>query len=106
MFYIIQTNINLDNNSKPQDFQSFIYRITKQTWEQFKDYIISNEKFTTKLIRGTIQGYTKPRNCIIEEILINDDFHLEVRLSYGENNHIKANSKYYMITEKQFSNLL
>jgi len=51
-------------------------------------------------------GYTKPHNCIIEEVLINDDIHLEVRLNYGEDNHIKTTSKYYMVTEEQFNNLL
>lgn len=106
MFYIIQTNTSLDGNNKPQDFQSLMYKIRKQTWEEFKEYILSDDDFTEKLIRGTMVGYTKPQNCIIEDILINDDFHLEVNISHGSDNHMKTNVKFYKILENNFKNLL
>ncbi|BAO04723.1 uncharacterized protein CBO05P1_004 [Clostridium botulinum B str. Osaka05] len=105
MFYVIQTNISLNNYKKPQDFQSLMYKISNQTWEEFKEYILSDEDFTEKLIKGTMIGYTKPKNCIIEDILINDDFHLEVNISYRSDNHM-TNVKFYKVSEDDFKNLL
>lgn len=106
MFYVIQTNTSLNGKNEPIDFQSCMYKITKQTWNEFKDYITSNEKFTYKIIQGTMLGGTKPSNCVVEEILINDNFHLEIILSYGRNGELKVNNKYYMVTEESFKNLL
>lgn len=102
MFYVIQTNTHV-NNGQSGDFQNWMYKITKQTWDEFKDYIISDEKFTDKITKGTMTGYTKPRDCVIEEVLINDDFHLEVIIQYGMN---KVSSRYYMVTEENFKGLL
>jgi hypothetical protein len=105
MFYVIQTNTSI-NNGSPVDFQSYMYKITNQTWEEFKQYIMSNEDFTEKIIKGTMMGSTKPSNCIVEKVLINDEIHLEVIKTHGKDNHMKSNSKYYLVEENRFKNLV
>ena len=75
--YIIQTNVSLDENGVSQDFQSRMFGYG-ESWDEFKKYLLSNEPDTEKLVRGTMIGTIKPSNSKIEEILINDDFHLEV----------------------------
>jgi hypothetical protein len=102
--YIIQTNTSLDENNNPRDFQSLMYQINKQTWEEFKEYIISEGQDTEKLISGTMIGSTKPRNAKILKVLINDEYHLEVIISNYAG--MKINSKYFMVTDNQFSNLI
>jgi hypothetical protein len=72
--HIIQTNI-----SKIGDFQSMIYKIAEQTWDEFKDYILSTESFTDKIVYSTMGiATTKPKNIKEVEEIINDDFHLKV----------------------------
>lgn len=74
--YIIQTN------RTKTDFQSYMYEIKNQTWEEFKDYIISNEDFTYKIINTIYDNFeehiciTKRNNIKIDKIIINDDKHL------------------------------
>ncbi|MDD4779114.1 MAG: hypothetical protein PHT02_00725 [Tissierellia bacterium] len=102
--YIIQTNTSLDDNNNPRDFQSVMYKINKQNWDEFKEYILSEEDFTEKVIQGTMIGSTKPKFYKLLEILINDDFHLEIIISkYDES---KMNIKYYMVTDSAFSRLI
>lgn len=104
--YIIQTNTSLNDNYDPRDFQSMMYKISKQTWEEFKEYILSNEEYTEKLVSGTMMRSTKPRNFTIEKVLINDNRHLEVIMRYGFSNQLLVNSKYQMVTDEQFQGLL
>ncbi|NFH01342.1 hypothetical protein FC831_13825 [Clostridium botulinum] len=79
--FIIQTNRN------SQDFQSYMYEIKKQTWEEFKEYILSNEDFTSKIVNFTYDnfdvhiGKTKKEN--INSCRIDDDFHLRVIFNDG-----------------------
>lgn len=90
--YIIQTNRNT------VDFQSCMYEIKSQTWEEFKDYILSNEQFTAKVITTTFSDYpakTKRDNIKVIKALINDDFHLEVIF---EDNQISS----YMKVDNEF----
>lgn len=101
---IIQTNISLNPNAKqPIDFQSRMYYIKKQTWDEFKEYIKSNEPFTSKLVSGTMYGMTKPEGCTIENIIVDDEFHLEVVMTYGKD--IYCNAKYYKVEDKDFERL-
>lgn len=99
--FIIQTNTSLNSGYQPVDFQSLVYQIKNQTWEEFKDYILSEEAYTDKIIHGTMQGITKPRNMEIKEILINTEHHLEVVMEYGQG--LLTNSKYYMVKEDNFN---
>lgn len=103
--YIIQTNTSYNDKSIPIDFQSMMYEITKETWEEFKEYILSDEEYTDKIIKGTMWGSTKPRNCKILDVLINDDHHLEVIISKHLNEELDFvyNSKFYMVTDEQFN---
>lgn len=96
---IIQTNCIIINGIEV-DFQSRILEIKNQNWEEFKDYIISNEPFTCKLVNSTMYGTTKPTNCIIEKLIINDEFHLEVELT---NRNHKTRSKYYLVDDENFN---
>ncbi|NFF75905.1 hypothetical protein FCV38_02630 [Clostridium sporogenes] len=108
MFYVIQTNTSLNNCKEPRDFQSAMYKIGKHTWEEFKEYILSNSgDFTEKSINGTIIGHIKPKNCIIENVLINDDKHLEIIIKYEVNTQLRAtNIKLYKVSEYDFLKLL
>jgi hypothetical protein len=100
MVYIIQTNTSLDNENQPRDFQSMMFKYS--SWEDYKHDLI-NEDVRSSFIIGTMMGNIKPRQCKIETILINDDFHLECIIS----NHImRINIKAYSVKEHQFSNLL
>lgn len=101
--YIIQTNTSIDNEGNYVDFQSMMYKITKQNWNEFKECILSEESHTEKFIQGTMVGYTKPRVFKILKVMINDDFHLEVLISRYDNSTI--NIKYYMVTDEQFRKL-
>jgi hypothetical protein len=103
--YIIQTNTSIIGD-KAIDFQSYMYKISKQTWDEFKEYILSKEDFTEKIVYGTMTGSTKPRNFNVLDVLVEDDFHLEIIANYGRENDMKVNSKYYKVTEEQFSNLI
>lgn len=99
--YIIQTNTMMQVSNP--DFQSRMFKIKTQTWDEFKDYILSTEPFTAKLVNGTMDGLTKPENIKSCEVLINDDFHLEVMIDNGA---FVYSSKYYLVTDEQFTNLL
>jgi hypothetical protein len=98
--YIIQTNRN------DVDFQSYMYQIKKQSWEEFKEYILSNEDFTGKIVEGTMEKpiITKPSSCKISELNINDDKHLKVLI--GLNNGDQMISEYYLVEDDKFKNLL
>ena len=72
--FIIQTNRN------NIDFQSYMYEIKKQNWEEFKEYIVSSEDFTSKIVNSTLSNKpsrTKTDKKVIR-VNINDDHHLEV----------------------------
>ena len=96
--YIIQSNIN------KEDFQSYMYPIKEQTWEEFKEYILSNEDFTDKIINGTMTGSIKPKDCKIEVSNINDEHHLRVNMTRKDGT-IQI-SEYYMVTDDKFQNLI
>jgi hypothetical protein len=101
--YIIQTNTNFVND-KLGDFQSLMYGIDKLTWDEFKEYILSSETINVNLLRGTMKGSIKATNWKVEEILINDDIHLEIIAVYGKYN-FRVNVKYYMVTNEAFKGL-
>lgn len=103
--YIIQTNTSLDKNNHPVDFQSMMYKVYRQqTWSEFKNYIISNKPSISTTVIGTMLGANKPDNSKCIEVLINDDVHLEV--IFQNNNNLKFSSKYVLVTDEQFQNLL
>lgn len=91
--YVIQTNRNII------DFQSCMYEIKNQTWEQFKDYILSNEQFTSKVLTTTLSDYpakTKRDNIKVKKALINDDFHLEVMFEDNQiSSYMKVNNEFF-----------
>jgi hypothetical protein len=94
--YIIQTNISMNNAGVEVDFQSMMYKMPNETWEEFKKYILSDEYEIVNLI-GTMVGSPKAKQRRVIEILINDDFHLEVEFD----RNIK--SKYYLVEDKAFN---
>lgn len=96
--FIIQTNISIDNKGIERDFQSMVYEIKDKTWKEFKEYIL-NDEYETVLIFGTMKGSLKPREIKVNEVLINDHFHLQVRFS----NNIE--SKYYLVKDEEFYDL-
>lgn len=77
--FIIQTNRTIT------DFQSYMYEIKNQTWEEFKEYIISNEDFTSKIVNLIYDnfeshvGRTKSKNAT--KVNINDEKHLQVEFA-------------------------
>lgn len=97
--YIIQTNTLVDDKGIERDFQSMMYQIKEQTWGEFKEYILSNEDFTMKLVNGTMAGTTKPRQSKVTSILINDERHLRVTFNSS------YDAKFYMVTDEEFANL-
>ena len=96
--YIIQTNTSINGNGVEIDFQSMMYKIPNKTWNEFKEYILSDEYETIRII-GTMVGSLKPRLMKVVGVLINDDFHLRVKF----NNY--KESKYYLVTDENFANL-
>lgn len=99
---IIQTNCSIVNGVE-MDFQSRILEVKNQNWEEFKDCIISSEPFTCKLVNSTMYGTTKPTNCIIDKIIINDEFHLEIELI---NENHRTRSKYYLVRDEDFDRFI
>lgn len=97
--YIIQTNILVDDKGIERDFQSRVYQIKEQTWDEFREYILSNEDVTTKLVRGTMAGAIKPRQSRVTSVLINDERHLRVTFNSS------YDAKFYMVTDEEFANL-
>ena len=79
------------------DFQSIVYNIDK-TWEEFKEYIISEEYEVINIV-GTMIVSIKPRLVKVTRILINDDFHLRVIFSNG------IESKFYLVKDENFNRL-
>lgn len=77
--FIIQTNRTIT------DFQSYMYEIKEQTWEEFKEYIISNEDFTSKIVNLIYDnfevhtGRTKSKN--VTRVNISDEKHLQVEFA-------------------------
>lgn len=101
--YIIQTNILIDDKGIERDFQSMMYQIKEQTWDEFKDYILSDGDYTMKIIYGTMTGLPKPRQSKVTSILINDEKHLSVILNLFNSKSYEA--KFYMVTDEQFNDL-
>ena len=97
--YIIQTNTSINGDEVEIDFQSMMYKIPNNTWSEFKEYILSDE-YETIRISGTMVGSLKPRLIKVIDILTNNDFHLRVKF---DNN---TESKYYLVTDENFANLV
>ena len=97
--YIIQTNTLVDDKGIERDFQSRVYQIKEQTWDEFRDYILSNEGFVMKLVNGTMAGAIKPRQSRVTSVLINDERHLRVTFNSS------YDAKFYMVTDEEFANL-
>ena len=94
--YIIQTNTSINNAGIDMDFQSMMYKMPNKTWEEFKEYILSDEYEIVSLV-GTMVGSLKTRQRKVIDILISDDFHLEVEFD----NNMK--SKYYLVEDRAFN---
>lgn len=105
--YIIQTNESLNNSMEVVDFQSISYWSKFQTFDEFKNNIFNAKDEDIEEIRyGTMIGKIKPVNSEIVNVIINDDFHLEVVLKKidGNNKAIFTRSKYYGVkTEENFN---
>jgi hypothetical protein len=101
--YIIQTNTSYNNENKPIDFQSMMYKVTSIDWNEFKEHILTPEQEVIYFIRSTMMGCKRPKYAIIQPV-VNDDFHLEVNIIRYDST--KQNVKYYMVSDEQFNNLL
>ena len=101
--YIIQTNTSI-GNGKPVDFQSLMYQ-TNKTWDEFKEYILNDNAEIEQIQKGTMIGNMKTKDNKVDEILINDDFHLEV---IYKNDRLKwvVNAKYYGVADEIFTRLI
>jgi hypothetical protein len=97
--YIIQTNTTHNDDGIEMDFQSYMYQIKKQTWEEFKDYIVSTEDFTEKILQGTMRGLVKTKYKKPYKVIVNDEFHLRVRFTDN------TESRYYLVEDEQFEYL-
>lgn len=79
--FIIQTNRNY------QDFQSYMYEIKNQTWDEFKEYILNKEDFTAKIVNSIYDNFEfhmgKVKKENINSCRINDEFHLRVIFNDG-----------------------
>lgn len=106
MMYVIQTNTNILINNTMGDFQSLMYKINQQTWEEFKEYILSEKSYAEKIVNGTMIGSAKPTNHKVISVLIDDDYHLEIVTSHGKDNQFVTNSKYYMVNDENFNRLI
>lgn len=77
--FIIQTNRTIT------DFQSYMYEIKNQTWEEFKEYIISNEDFTDKIVNSIYDNFEihvgKTKSSYVTKINISDEKHLQVEFA-------------------------
>ncbi|MGL6184778.1 MAG: hypothetical protein ACRC1T_05300 [Clostridium chrysemydis] len=89
MIQVIQTNQSLNVFGKERDFQSFVkeYNLLNvpeySEWEVFKDSIKDGER-----------PGLKKKNAPIE-VVIDDDFHLEVL--YKENENMFSKSQFYLV---------
>lgn len=94
MVYIIQTNTSIDTEGNPRDFQSMVFEYS--SWDDYKDDIL-NKASNGDIVRGTMYGCIRPRGSTIDEVIINDEFHLEYTISnYAER---KTNVKAYKVEE-------
>lgn len=94
--YVIQSNIN------HKDFQSLMYKVSDLTWEEFKEYILSENHDKTFI--GTMAGATKLKNSKYVSLDINDEHHLRVKITRPDGfNHI---TEYYLVTDENFQNLI
>ncbi|GCD12893.1 hypothetical protein [Clostridium tagluense] len=104
--YVIQTNTILNEDGTPRDFTSFMFQLQNQTWEEFKEYILNNDTKETKQIKGTLDGASKPNDCIISEEIINTDQQLEVMIFFGADYDRRVNAKFFLVTEEEFKKIL
>lgn len=96
MTYIIQTNTSIDNLGIPRDFQSMIFPY--ESWDKYRNDLL-NEHMIHEIIHGTLTGNIKPRRSKIEEIIINDDLHLEIIICNG---FVRTNIKAYKVDKERF----
>jgi hypothetical protein len=94
--YVIQSNIN------HQDFQSMMYKVTDLTWEEYKEYMLSNNY--GKEIIGTMQCKLKLKDCTYETLDINDDYHLRLKITRPDG--FSYVSECYLVTDDNFQNLI
>lgn len=100
MIYIIQTNTLIDNEGVPRDFQSMVFAYS--SWDDYKNALL-HEESTGKIIFGTMYGCIKPRNAKIENVLINDDKHLECFINNGV---VNINVKAYKVDSDNLKNIV
>lgn len=59
-----------------------MYEIKEQTWDEFKQYVLSNEDFTAKIVNSIYDNFEihsgKIKKSNINICRINDDKHLQV----------------------------
>lgn len=59
-----------------------------------------NDEFDdVNVIHGTMTGKLKNKHYKVKEVLINDDFHLEV-IFHNEYFNFNTNSKYYLVDKE------
>lgn len=76
--YIIQTNRTM------VDFQSYIYEVKEKTWEEFKEYIMSEYSIRNKYLNKLNEYWSiRPREelAYVKRVNVNDDIHFEVVFS-------------------------
>lgn len=95
--YIIQTNRTMI------DFQSYIYEIKDKTWEEFKEYILSEYSMKNKYLNKLNEYWAiRPRDeyAYVERVNINDDIHFEVIFNKGtSSSYMKVDNELFKINK-------
>ena len=94
--YVIQSNISR------QDFQSMMFKVEDLTWEEFKQYILSDNY--DKKFSGTMKGKIKLKDCKYEMLEINDEYHFRIKIT--RENGDSYISELYLVTDDNFKNLI
>ena len=98
--FVIQTNTFIDDKGNPRDFQSMVFAY--YDWNAYKSALLYEES-SGKIVMGTMYGCIKPRGSKIEQIIINDDHHLECLIT---NDVVTINVKSYKINGKELKNIV
>jgi hypothetical protein len=79
-----------------------MYKVTDLTWEQYKEYMLSDSY--DKTFKGTMTGNTKLKNCTYEALDINDDYHLRLKITRPDG--FSYVSECYLVTGDNFQKLI
>jgi hypothetical protein len=80
-----------------------MYKVEDLKWEEFKEYILSNDNSIRKEFVGTMEKIMKPKGKITVAD-INDEKHLRVVVE--RDNGWEYTSEYYMVKDYKFQNLI